>query len=166
MAKATSICPFRSGVRSSESGSAMVCAHPGQEAFGPEFPAEDGKHLLLQVGGDHKAVLTHASGKLAGKKPRAAAEVEHPVAGLHVSYRKPVRVIEKAPEPGVEVPGVFCGEDLVVFVGFFVGVHWRSGWGWGEIWVAGVISSRRRCRTYAGSQRLPRDHNVDACSRP
>jgi hypothetical protein len=41
------------------------------------------------------------------------------VAGLHKAFCQDIRPVQEAPEPGIELPGFFSREDLVVMVGFF-----------------------------------------------
>ena len=52
--------------------------------------------------------------RLAGEEPRPAAEVRHPVAGLHVPLRDPVGMVKELPEAGGEVACLFRREDLVM----------------------------------------------------
>ena len=132
---------------------AAVRPYPGQQAIRAQFSAEDLKHLLLQVGSDHKAVIAHTFCKFPGKEPRAAAKVEDPVAGFHVLLGKPVGAVEEMPERGVEVGGVLSGENFVVFVGFFAGDHYGMLRGGGDMGCGG--NSDLKSEFFTFTERAP-----------
>ena len=99
--------------------------YPGDEALGGEVLADYRKHLFLEVGGDHRAILPYPFCERPGEKSRAAAEVEHPVAGFHISFRERIGPVEKAAEFIVQMSGVPGGEDVagVGVSGAITGCH-------------------------------------------
>ena len=108
-----------------ESGSHRCVLILGRRPSGSSFSPQDREHLLLQVDREDRAVLPDPFRKLAGEETRPAAEVEHPVAGLHVPLREPFGTVQEPAEAGVEVACLFRREDLVV-VGIFSGCQWNS----------------------------------------
>ena len=75
------------------------------QALGSQFLPEEPEHLLLHVHGDHGPGAAGPPCELAGEEPRAAAEIEHPVAGLHVPLGEAVRAVKKTAETRIEVRG-------------------------------------------------------------
>jgi len=96
---------------------ALVNHYPVQKTFPLHLLPEDAQHPFLEIHGNNLPVVTGSFRKLPGKEAGTAAKVQDMVAGLHKAFCQDIRPIEEIPKPGIELPGFFSREDLVVMVG-------------------------------------------------
>jgi hypothetical protein len=96
---------------------------PRQQTLRPHFLLQDAEHLFLQVHGKHHTGIANSLCEFPGKEARPAAEIEDPVAGFHVPFRKLLRAVDEPSQPGIQMCGPFCGKNAVTGIS---GMGWRT----------------------------------------